>query len=70
MNFTTHIHLALRLRMSGITLRLPAKACMEWTMTTQSFLSDVINTVFVQLWPTDREIVLMVRELIQEITSS
>jgi len=56
--------------MSGITLRLPAKACMEWTMTTQSFLSDVINTVFVQLWPTDREIVLMVRELIQEITSS
>jgi len=68
--FTTHIHLVRRLRISGISLRLPAKAFMEWTMTTQSFLSDAINTVFVQFWPTDREIILTVRELIQEMTSS
>lgn len=69
MNFTTHVHLVLRLRMSGITLRLPAKAFIEWTMATQSFLSDAINTLFVQLWPTGREIVLTARELLQEITS-
>jgi len=38
-------------------------------MTTQSFLSDAINTVFVQLWPTDREIILTARELLKEIKS-